>query len=443
MVMDITLEKVFGVSKNQVFSYHERLQVDGIFQDALKSDKQIIVYGSSKQGKTALVDKHIPYKDNIVVSLTPKTKVIDIYTSILKDLDIQNIIENESNNTKEATLGLGAAAKISFPLIGGGEAKLDSELKAGDESKVKSTPMGFNIELPNDIAKIINKKGINKFIILENFHYLNEDVQSQLAFDLRTFQELGIRFIILGVWREKNRLTQFNGDLLDRITEVPVEPWGKDEFLKVIEKGSKYMNIDFAEKIKDKIIENAFDSIGVVQELLKSVCSLKYIVVRQAAIVKIDDLSLVTTAIEQKVQDYSSRHTRSLESIAEGRKTTINPDGAAPLFLPYYTVKAFLSFDFEDVVKGIKRTQLETNIKQNHHRSADIRPSDMSNLLYNFATLQSEKKIIPPIFDYDRTTKTMRVVDSTFYFFLRNVDREEILNSISNPLESRNQLTLG
>ena len=68
---NITLEKVFGISKDQVLSYHERSRVDGLLQDALKSDKQIIVYGSSKQGKTALVDKHVPYKDNIVISLRP------------------------------------------------------------------------------------------------------------------------------------------------------------------------------------------------------------------------------------------------------------------------------------------------------------------------------------------------------------------------------------
>ena len=44
---------------------------------------------------------------------------------------------------------------------------------------------------------------------------LTVDVQGQFAFDLRTFEEMGIRFIILGVWRENNRLIQFNGDLQD------------------------------------------------------------------------------------------------------------------------------------------------------------------------------------------------------------------------------------
>ncbi|WP_454258266.1 hypothetical protein [Pseudoxanthomonas mexicana] len=52
---------------------------------------------------------------------------------------------------------------------------------------------------------------------MENFHYLTDEVQQQFAFDLRAFQELGVRFVILGVWREQNRLAQFNGDLLGKV----------------------------------------------------------------------------------------------------------------------------------------------------------------------------------------------------------------------------------
>lgn len=92
-------------------------------------------------------------------------------------------------------------------------------------------------------------------------------MQKALAFDLRSFQELGIRFVILGVWREKNRLTQFNGDLQDRIIEVPVEPWSEKEFREVIAIGSEKLNIEVSETIQTNLIESAFDSIGVVQEL--------------------------------------------------------------------------------------------------------------------------------------------------------------------------------
>ena len=58
----------------------------------------------------------------------------------------------------------------------------------------------------------------------------------------------------------------------------------------------------------------------------------------------------------------------------------------------------------------------------------------MSNLLYNLAALQASKSISPPIIDYDKSTKLLQVVDSTFYFFLKNADLKSIAGEIPNPL---------
>ena len=211
------------------------------------------------------------------------------------------------------------------------------------------------------------------------------------------FKSLGIRFVILGVWREKNRLIQFNGDLLDRLVEVPVEPWSKSDFDRVVEAGSKALNISFNRELVNKLLGSAFDSIGVVQELLKEVCINAGIRETQSKLVQIEVIALLDSAIKEKAQSYFVRHLRALEAIAEGRKTTNNPKSddpkAMPLYLPYYTVKAFMEFDFEDVVVGIKRNKLEEKIKEHHHRPDDVRAGDMSNLLHNFAKLQSEKYI--------------------------------------------------
>src|SRR5580700_4042045 len=87
--MTLTLQDVFGVSKQRVHSYLERAAVDGFFVKALKSDNHVIVYGSSKQGKTSLVDKHLPYESNVLVSCTPKFEATDIYKSILRTENIQ------------------------------------------------------------------------------------------------------------------------------------------------------------------------------------------------------------------------------------------------------------------------------------------------------------------------------------------------------------------
>src|SRR5208283_682284 len=139
------------------------------------------------------------------------------------------------------------------------------------EQQYEEVPI--NLELPQHVADLLKKVGSKKWVILENFHYLNDDIQKQLAFDLRAFQELGVRFVVLGVWREKNRMAQFNGDLLDRVVEIPVEPWTQVDFRRVAGKGAEALAISFSDEILTATIQASFSSIGVFQELLKGICS--------------------------------------------------------------------------------------------------------------------------------------------------------------------------
>ena len=428
------LEDVFGVSARPILSYVERDQVDTRFSDALKSDKQIIVYGSSKQGKTALVSKHLPYESNLLVSLTPKTTVLDIYQTILSASEIRITTGGIEKRSTEASIGFGAKVKALIPIFGSGEVSTKGAIKAGSGAETKYEEVPINLELPQHVADLLKRVGSKKWIILENFHYLNEEVQKQFAFDLRAFQELGVRFVILGVWREKNRMAQFNGDLLDRILEVPVEPWTEADFRRVASKGAVALNISFFDELLTAAIDVSFSSIGVFQELLKGVCSEAGIQERQNRPTSISDLEKLRTTIAVKARDYAARHQRALEAIAAGHPTGGAKGDLPPLYLPYYLVRVVLEGGYDGIANGMRRADIHERIRAIHHRGGDVRGSDMSNLLSGLANLQSVKSISPPIIDYDSQNRLLQVVDSTFYFFIKNSDLKEILDSLQNPL---------
>lgn len=433
--MAIKLEEVFGVRAKPVLSYIQRPDVDDRFVEGLKTDKQIVVYGASKQGKTSLVAKHLPYESNIVVSITPKTQLTDIYSSILRQVGVQVVSTVSESNERESSVGFGAKFKAFIPIFGGAEASTDGQVKAGNKVVTTYQEIAFNLELPQDISELLKKVGNKKSIILENFHYLGEERQRQFAFDLRTFQELGLRFVILGVWREKNRLAQFNGDLLDRVLEVPVEPWKESDFFRVAAEGSKHLKVEFADYLLKKCAAVSFSSIGVFQEIIKETCIVSSIIESPPVTVRLENENHLDTAIRKKSDDYASRHQRALEAVAAGNISSSGKDGVQPLFLPYYLVKILLDAGYDGVATGMRRAIIQERIQAMHHRPADVRGSDMSNLLHNLAALQNNKQISPPIFDYDQTTKQLQVVDSTLYFFLKNADLPKISGEIPNPLE--------
>jgi len=421
---------VFGVRKELVASYIERDTVDGSFLRAIEEDRHIIVYGASKQGKTALIQKHIEKRNMVTISCSPKMGTSNLYKSLIRELGIQ--IE-ESRQEEKGTNGevtIKTKFKAMIPVFGGAEAEAGGKQAAHSSEKINYRNVDIDFDIAQDIIYLLKEIKMKKFIVLENFHYLDDDTQSDLAFDLRTFQEQGLRFIILGIWKEKNKLNQFNGDLVDRLIDIPVEPWNEPDFEAVIDKGSKLLNISINGDLKTKIINMSYGNIGIVQELCKELC-FQYQIEKTSEIEKVlDSQHKLQDSVNIKSISYSSRHLRTLESIAAHGSTRDNG-----LYLPYYLVRVILKTELNELLAGITKVTLQEKIKEIHYRGNDVRPSDMTNLLHKLSEIQNKKKIIPPIFDYDILTSRLRVIDSTLFFFLMSKNTDEILSEIPDPTE--------
>ena len=429
------LSEVFGVSSNPVLSYIVRDNIDVLFTTLLKEEKHIVVYGASKQGKTALVSRYLPYKENIIVRLSPNTNVEDIYSSILRQcgVEIETGKIEEANTEISASLGIKAKATIWF--FGEGEANASVGGKAGTKDQRTSRTIPFNLAVAQDVAELLEAMDFSKKIILENFHYLSEEKQRQLSFDLRSFQEMGILFVILGVWRQKDKLRIYCQDLTDRIVDISVEPWTEDEFKRVALEGSKHLNININQSVVQKCIDNSFGSIGVFQELMKQTC-IAANVAEYKARVNVDSITFANQAILEKASQYGATHQQTLELIASGNVTHSKEKEKLPLHLPYYLVCSILDEGFNSLQNGISRTDITERIKHNHHRKDDVRASDISNLLHNLSTLQHKKGINPPLIDYDIGKRQLYAIDSTFFFFLRNCDLCQVKEELPSPIEN-------
>ena len=424
---------VFGVRSKLIGSYIERELVDEKFKKAIRDGNEVIVYGSSKQGKTSLILKHLTPEEYVKVECSPKTQPVDIYKSILRQIDV-NFIERDSEE-KESSSGskVSAGLKVKVPFLG--EANLGAETNNAGKTKntTTTTYIEYNLSLAQDVLELLKKVQFNRYVILENFHYLELPVQETLAFDLRVFQDQHLIFIILGIWREANRLVQFNGDLLDRVTEVPVEPWSDDDFSKVITKGEILLNVDFSD-IKHKLIKDSFDSVGVVQEICKQCCIEAGVSQTSPVTVKITEAHL-DAALTKKAKEYGVRHIRNFEAFVDITRRTSNRSGKPSLAFPYYFIKLLLTKDFEHIEKGLSRATLLEEIRRIHHRSDDVRSGDLGKFLHNITEHQITKKIQPPFVYYYRGGKILKIIDSSLYFFLKHCDRNEILDDIQNPLD--------
>lgn len=427
------LHEVFGVSRDPVASYIERAEVDDALKDALSGTRQIVIYGSSKQGKTSLLHRHVPDSQRITVHCGPQTTIEDVYRSLLRQQDVEVVTERVSDSGREISAGIASRFKAMIPLVGGGAAEGAAEITSRSGNATNYKTIEFNLANGQDVGELLLGIDCKKLCVLENFHYLAEEVQRQLAFDLRTFEEMGLRFVILGVWKERNRLEQHNGDLQDRVAEVPVEPWEEGDFARVVETGEGHLNIKIAPALRDKIFSEAHGSVAVVQELLKKLCEHADVEETCPSRLDIEDKTYLESAIEDKVQEYASRHIRSLEAIAAGSRSRRATDDAVALFLPYYLVLVLVNRNFSELKDGIERKTLQELIKDRHAHPDNVRTSDVTGMLQRLPKLQNDASIVPPLFDWDPGSRRLKVVDSTLFFFIDNCDPEAVMNEIPHP----------
>ncbi len=424
--MDILIktQRVYGVSNEYVDSYISRDDVDADFVNGLESNKHIVVYGSSKQGKSSLIRQHILEDRKIEIECSPRTTIIDIYKSLLRQLNV--VIEESTSTTKGREIGgkVTAKAKLKIPFFGSGDAEAEGSALGTSEKTKNFKNVEYDLSLPQDISEVVAQCNFKGRIVIENFHYLPMHVQQDLSYDLRTFEDKNILFVILGIWRERNRLTQFNGDLVDRIIEVPVEPWEKDDFINVIKEGEPILNVSF-EKISENLIKNANNSIGVLQELCKYSCLRAGVTQTNHNDTVILEQKHLDEAINIKVGDYSSRHMRCLEEFVSGDDTKLN--------LPYFFLKVILESDIEDLESGLRKADIENIINKLQDKDKITRQTDYNRFFNNLVDYQLKRHISPPLFDFDKGGQKIKIIDSTFIFFIRHKNRKELMDCFCKP----------
>ena len=152
--MKLNTNEVFGVRNTLIQSYIDRSLVDEKFKEALQEGNEIVVYGSSKQGKTSLILRHLDERKFVKVECSPKTKTEDIYKSILRQLGISFVESSTTEVTNEHGGKISGSFKIKVPVVG--EVGLGGELndKTGQKEQLKSNYIEYNLSLAQDVSEL-------------------------------------------------------------------------------------------------------------------------------------------------------------------------------------------------------------------------------------------------------------------------------------------------
>jgi hypothetical protein len=417
---------VFGVSRDIPISYVERDHVDDKLLENITRDKHIIIFGSSKQGKTCLRRHCLHEDDYILVQCQNNWDNAKLCEAILKAAGCE--VEVSNTKTVEGKAKLSVKAKGGFKVFGvGTEVEGGTEGEKGNKTEVRTEPIELDASDPNDLVRALKAIEFNKLVVLEDFHYLPQETQEQFAFALKTVHETSkITFIIVAVWREENRLIVYNGDLAGRVISVDADAWSPVDLQCVIEAGETLLNVQFPAAFKAQLIADSLNSVYVVQECCYKACKLHDVHSTREQTFHFPGTLEAQKLVAEVIQEQSARYSSFVTNFAAGF-------GETQLEMYKWLLYPVLTSSIEELTAGATYRQIRTRIESKHPQGSSLNPGNLTQALQSVPALQAKKNIKPFVLDYDRSNLRLSVVDKGFLIWLAAQDRKSLLEMVGLP----------
>lgn len=413
---------VYGIGRDLPLNYVSRKAVDELLVNSLTRDKHLVVYGSSKQGKTSLRKHCLQEQDYIVIHCSNKWSLADVHAAILKKAGFE--ITQSTTRTATGKNKIVAAFKAS---IFGAGVKASGEKEQTTADAVTKHPLELDPEDVNDIISALN--GFTRFIVLEDFHYLPIETQKDFAVALKAFHEQSsLCFMIVGVWLEESRLTVYNGDLTGRVIGINADKWSASELGEVIGAGEHLLNIRFTDSFKSAVLSGCLDSVYIVQEACYQACIKQNIHFTQDKLVDIGDGIDVKEVIREVVNQQTGRYNSFITQFAAGFQDTT-------LQMYKWLLYPVLTASAEKLEEGLRYREMRDILRAHHPEGAALNLGNLTQALQATASLQVKKDIKPIVLDYDQTNLRLSVVDRGFLIWIENQDRSELLELADLPQE--------
>lgn len=263
---EYAIEDVFRPTSFPQHTYIDRLiSSDDTYEFRLKkalrsSGRLISMTGSYKTGKNILCHKVIAKNSIIDLSGAQIQKQADFGNQIVEKirLPIEDQITKSVGNKANVSIKGGSKAKIPFIASAdiGGQAGYDystGQNISEKESRSNSAMMEY----------LINN---NKVLVLDDFHYIDDELQMYIARILKTELFNGLKAIIISLPHRADDAVRHNPDLIGRTTFLEIAPWSMDELAEIGRKGFSLLEYKIDEKNLILLAQESIASPQLMQE---------------------------------------------------------------------------------------------------------------------------------------------------------------------------------
>jgi hypothetical protein len=234
-----------------------------LLQDLSAGPCVVSLSGPSKSGKTVFIEKTLGRDNLIKVNgagvKSPKELWLKVFAVI--GTPIKVVETNEKNDTSS----FGAKVEGGVPLLAKGEV---STVGTWGSKKAEAAEAAVDY-----VALLVKELGKTEYIVfIDDFHYINAEVQQELAMQIKEGIEGKVQFVCASVPYRSDDVLLANADLRGRAYKVDFEYWAHAELAKIAHIGFAAMNLKVPTAIINALASEAAGSPQLMQTLCLNLC---------------------------------------------------------------------------------------------------------------------------------------------------------------------------
>jgi hypothetical protein len=413
-IATLKLSDVFGIhGERNPLSYVER-GPEREFREAIDDgDSLIVVFGISKQGKSSLIRETLKGYQLIQLDCDSTTTCEDLYKEMLAQNGVQQVAGRGVKGGLEGEAGAGWF-----------------KVKLSAKGELTYEPVTVNLSNSKSVSRLLAKHTDRRLVVVDNFHYLDDEVQEQFGTAMRVFESAGFKFVVVGTWPETKYLPTFPSDFAGRIREIPMLDWEDDDLRSVLVKGCPLLRIEFSQPIMQSLVTRSVNNVALLQELVKRFLRLHKVLETER-----ERKLFHTESDKRKVEEAA----RSLENLSlgiavRGLRTVaaIGADFFMGRSRSYWILTAYLAAKDNEIRFGMDAAKLlesanaliakefsKMPAKLQSSPKPEIREQDFWSLIKVHWPDEQKRRLKSPVLLYNDATRSIVICDSWVKFVLR------------------------
>jgi len=267
---ELRVADVFTPNDFPLHSYVKRegVQVEDALVHALKIPNAVIsISGPSKSGKTVVIGKVIGADNLILVSGAEIRTPDDIWNKVLDWMGAPSELVEKTGQMAGEEYGLGGKLEAKLPLLAGVEGRTEVRQTGEKVSSTSATRKRGGLEQVR--ADIADSAYV---VFLDDFHYMDRALQTEVARHIKTGAERGIRFCIASVPHRSDDVVRSNPELRGRTTNIDTSFWSQGDLRKIADTGFAALNCVLPPALITNLAAEACGSPQLMQSLCLNLC---------------------------------------------------------------------------------------------------------------------------------------------------------------------------